>query len=215
MEETSAAQSNAQLDINEIVENLEQLQIDNDHKSVQNVCNVNVISFDRKNLTKFLESVYATLMKFPNEPVNQKLVLDFAKSQVNDEPCHELVINKNYETFEAFRNDVIVLFHDPEIFDELRCKTTSLKQSPDEDICHYGLRATQLRDIYKNELSMFYGEEKSDLEYELKMSEEFVTEFFMSGMIPFIRSFIMTVPTSLEDAIAMAIVGEGRAGRIY
>lgn len=177
--------------------------------NVQDACNENIISYEWRKRTKFLNSVYATIIMFQDDPENKKIVLAYAKSKVNN----EFIFCKNYETFEAFHIDVMSQYHDLEPFDELKRKITTLSQSPYEDIFHYGLRARELKDTYKNELSFFFGEQGVP-EEQLEKNEKFVTKFFIHGLIPLIRSFVTTEPTSLELAITIAAAGEASTNNI-
>lgn len=201
MGENSSDKSPAQLEYSEFLKKLEHIKSVRDYESIQNVCRANIISFDQTNLANFLESVHVTIIKF-EKPKNKKIVLDFAKSQMNN----ELISNKNYETFKAFRDDVIEEFHDPGTFVKIRREITSLSQSSDEDIFHFGRRAMQLKDSYEEELRLFY-EARNVPKDLLEKNEATAIEYFYKGLLTKVESSVTTNTNSLKSAIEIAASG--------
>lgn len=194
------------------MDGIQQVQSVEDNKSVQDVCKSNIISFDRRNLIKFLDSVFETVMKYQDDPEKVKIILDYAKSRVNN----KLIFLKKYETFETFRRDILTQILVPGTIDGLKLEISSLSQSRDENVFHYGRRATQLRDNYNMELKMFYEAQPVPKEL-LQKNEEETVKRFNFGLQSKVQSSIKTtqpVGTSLETAIEMAIIEEAARSRI-
>lgn len=182
--------SNSHFSYKEIVKKLKSLQIIDDQNDEVN------------RATKFPESV-ETLKELKDQPESYNQVIESQKIKVNN----EAISHKSCECLEAFSFNDFNEFHELEVFAKLKLDLKLFNQEPDEGVFDYGLRATRRRDKSIEELAMFY-EIKVASKESLKKVDDLMIKFFIMGLIPSVRSYIKSQPTSLQSAIEIAIKGE-------
>lgn len=136
------------------------------------------------------------------------MVVKRVKNQLyNDKKASECA--KNIITLEEYLSDSLKPFKQPDILIQVEARISSLWQYPNEKVFLYGLRAQALNEELISNYCLYF-DAKSAPAIRFKKVEKMMPKFFVVGLHPCIRCFIITEPTSLENAIEMSLTAEFR-----